>query len=115
MIIKFTHISLRTPTLFCCSVMYSHVFFYTCHRSQEWAILYVVSLFILFLWSFACFNISITVASTGHTNTTVGNSGCLEAHIQKFVEINPSTKTKYWYKINTIESGQKSMQKSGKS
>jgi hypothetical protein len=30
-------------------------------------------------------------------------------------QINPSTKTKYWYKINAIESGQKSMQKSGKS
>jgi len=95
--------------------MYSHVFFYTCQHRKKWALLYVVSLFILFLWSFASFNISITVASTGHTNTTLGKSGCLEAQIRIFVEINPSTKTKYWYKTNTIESFQKSMQESGKS
>jgi len=81
MIVKFTHISSRTPRLFCCNVMYSHVFFYTCQRNHKWILLYLVSLFILFLWSFACFNISIAVASTGHTNTTLGNSRCLEAQI----------------------------------
>jgi hypothetical protein len=62
----------------------------------------VVSLVILFLWSFAGFNISNIVASTGHTNTTLGNSGCLQAQTQKFAEINSSKKTKYKYKINAI-------------
>jgi len=89
-------------------------FFNTCQHSQKSVLLCMVSLFILFLWSFACFNISITVASTGHTNTTLGNSGCLEAQIWKSVEITPSIKTKYWWNINMIESRQKSMQKSGK-
>ena len=93
MIIKFTHISLHTPRLFCCNVTYSLLFFNICQRTQKYVLFYVVSLFILFLWCLACFIISITDASTGHTNTTLGNSGCLEAQIRKFVEINLSRKT----------------------
>lgn len=81
MIIKFTHISLETPRLFFCNVMYFLLFFYTCQRSQKLVVFYVVSLFILFLWTFACFNISITVSITGHTNATLGSSVYLEAQI----------------------------------